>query len=928
MRSRLLFTAALFCVEMTPFGRLYTVARADDASVAPYSDYTSQPYVGGGDTVQLGTKTLIIQGDGTPQTFSGSLQEAEGSSNSLTGNEPFVGQHGGIDLNSGGPVNNTQETRANQLTLTGQSTYGGYTFVRGNGELVLTGTSSASGGITSTGEVEVGLAANDTAKMVVDKNGYLSLTENEVSGVPKGTSKALSLRSGWLVVGNGDESYGAAPTAQQVTRLAWNKREYATVPVKQENNFIVQNGGQVTASRVVAGNYENGLGRITVTGSDSQKNTASQMNVGNGGIHIGRDGEGSLSVTQGGKVTTTGGLGIGENSGSKGIVTVAGQGATLNVSGSAVNPDDAAGAAELNGQSLSVGYNGQGRLNVEDGGTVTADNATIGSQGTLYVNESGTVVVGASGSQATNLTMAGAGATYSVRATDQAVGSTTVGGNAVYYERDAGRVDPLPRLFKARNYTLLQSGAVHVNGSASLGSGTIDVQKSDSSRVYAGQGYRILGATGSVSMNGDNRLTGSLTKMPYLAPYLVVENNLTNATDAQGAIQSALDVLMQRNNTAFSAPASTRNQRAVGAALDGLPTNSDLAQAMTSMNSADEARHSMDNLSGVIHASARSALIQDSYLLEEAVLSRLDGANCDGVSGISGTGQYDMATGRKGGPCYRDHAVMWGQAYGSMGHNAGDGNAGLLHHRTAGFVVGVDAPVDDRWRVGGMFSYGNSMFNMGGAADSSGNSNNVSLGAYAGRNWGKLNIRLGGFYSWNVMNMRRQVEVGDFGGRQTSHYLGGTARIFSELGYKMRFKKTQFEPFAGLSYVNQNVGHFQEHGAAALTGHAQDTGVFFSSFGFRAAREFMIAKTRLLAHVMGAYRHAFGGIVSSREENLAQSDQDMNIAGVPLSRDSAVIKTGLTAKLSDQVDVDLSYIGQYGGQSVESGATGSVHVRF
>ncbi|MCX5614639.1 autotransporter domain-containing protein [Bombella saccharophila] len=547
---------------------------------------------------------------------------------------------------------------------------------------------------------------------------------------------------------------------------------------------------------------------------------------------------------------------------------------------------------------------------VEGGGTIEAN----------WSRPTGTLNVGALNHTGTALTMNGTAGHQSVLSVG--VGSAATNNyinldNATEYSRANGAIDTTGKTVSGR-YRQLSGGQIHVNGDAVLNSATINIQGGETGRVFAGDGYRILTATGSVSANHDNALTGDLTNGSlFVAPYLVFENQ-------------AVDVLYDRNDRSFESVGQTHNERETGHGLDGLPGSSDIVKAMTGATSGKEARRALNNLSGEIHASARTALIQDSYLIEQAVLDRLSDAGCHGHDGdyVSSQGRYDFYTRRKESRCYSDHAIMWGQAYGSLGHNGGAGNADRLHHQTAGFVMGADAPVGDRWRLGGMIAYGHSMFNTNGASNSSGNSNNISLGAYAGSHWGGFNLRLGAFYTWNLMNMRRHVDVFGFGGRQTSHYRNGTGRAFTELSYTMHAGQFQFEPFLEGAYVNQYAGHFNERGAAALYSQSKNRSVGFTSFGFRTARDFRIGDLRLHAHVMAAYRRAYGSLHSSRQERFYGSANDMDVTGVLLSRDAAVTKAGVSAKVTDRIDLDLSYIGQYGNHSIDSGATGSIKVAF
>ena len=1189
MRNKLLFTAALFCVEVTPFGHVFTSARAADALIdkdVTFKEVTTLPDQ---DAVNVGSDVIRIKGDGTDtnQVFTGNIRGNTDSTASLE-------TAGGVDVNTGETVNDTQQTQANNLTFTGQNVYNGYTLMRGNSILTLTGNGDKVGGIISGGETEIGLAANDSATMVVDKNGILLLRgQTDSSGQPLQPY-------GQLVVGNGDTTYGASPT-------------------NLENRLIVQNGGQAGAQNLVVGNYKEGNGAVTVTGAGSG------MTIDAGGMGIGVSGQGSLDVDQGGKVVVGSDTTVGVNSGSQGSVTVDGSGSSLTVNngqnststtviagqgqgnmtvqnggafttngnlvvgnqagstgtvvvGGSSDSSDSQSKLDLTGTgstgNLTVGNQGTGHLDVRQGGEVTAYGVSVGGEdtdghlasnsslnvgsasngtsqaggqlnvgqggltvgtgtgsaplysagvtsggvindagtvniksdgqlkvggedqsttnagtgtlivgdtngtngitsdatqvdksvptnnggvvlygngviqnrqgsdlhvnsnlyladgqpsgeavrhgtfdtnqqntylmgkvtgtgglaatggGTLYLanhdnsyegetvvsgenttlalasgygeasssnnssssgitvedgarltgnttddgaaadttveggstveanwNQStGTLNIGAAGHQGTALTMNGSSGNQSVLSvgTDSkpvASNSYINLNNATAYDRSGGVIDTTGRTLSG-SYRQLNSGLIHVNGDAQLNSATINVVKNDDGRVYIGDGYRILTTTGTVSANHDNALTGNLPDTLFLAPYLVFENQ-------------AVDVIYSRSSTTFSSVAGTGNEREVGRALDGLPDSNAAVRAMSGVTTAGEARRAMTNLSGDIHASARTAMIQDSYLLEQAVLDRLADAGCSGGDDtFSSHGHYDLYTRRKESQCYSDHAIVWSQAYGSLGHNGGGGNATLLHHQTAGFVAGADAPVGDRWRVGGMIAYGHSMFNNNGSSNSSGNSNNISVGSYAGSHWGRFNLRLGAFYTWNLMNMRRHVQVSDFGGRQTSNYRDGTARAFTELSYRFDFGKLQFEPFLEGSYVNQYAGRFQEHGVAALYGQSKDRSVGFTTFGFRFARSFQLGEMWLRAHAMMAYRRAYGSLGSSRTERFIDGGSDMNINGVLLSRDAAVVKAGVSGKVNDRVDLDLSYTGQYGQHSIDSGATGSVKVKF
>ncbi|OOL18311.1 hypothetical protein AL01_05790 [Bombella intestini] len=536
---------------------------------------------------------------------------------------------------------------------------------------------------------------------------------------------------------------------------------------------------------------------------------------------------------------------------------------------------------------MTVQHGGALAGNGHVGGVLVANGATLGAGNEK--NEGGLHING-------DLTMA-KGSVLFVRGDNEATGQKLTGPNGFTYSE-------------------LKSDRILVSGKADIQGGTLDLQVKNPAELHYGQAYHVLSANGGVNGRYDDLKTNIGQDYAYLAPRLVYQGD-------------DVDVMLRRSLNGYDSVGRTRNEVTAGQGLNRIAENTELAQAMTVLTK-DQARHALDNLSGELHASIRTGLIQDSFYIRNAALNRLAAADCD--YGRNGQSFFDLKTHKKNGTCYSDHAIMWGQAYGGMGFNSGDGNAALTHHNTAGFVIGADAPINhSNWRVGGLLSYGHSQFDVQRGRSSSANSNNISIGAYAGTHWGRLNLRFGAIYSWNVINTHRHVAVGDYGGRLSSGYLGGTAQGFGELGYKFRGERSMFEPFMNVAYVNMQMNSYREHGnEAALRSHGTDQGVTFSTFGFRAATQMDVGKAVLMPHIMGGYRHGFGRMRSGLHEgfSVGSGGSSMDVAGVLLSSNAAVVEAGVAAKVTDRINVDLSYIGQYGTHSTESGATGSVNVSF
>ena len=110
-------------------------------------------------------------------------------------------------------------------------------------------------------------------------------------------------------------------------------------------------------------------GVATITGANSLWQNQNH-------IHVGFNGQGTLNIADGGKVTSTQGY-LGNNAGSTGIATVTGAGSLWQTSGG-----------------LYVGFNGQGTLNIADGGKVSSAGNFIG----YNAGSTGSVIVTGAGS--------------------------------------------------------------------------------------------------------------------------------------------------------------------------------------------------------------------------------------------------------------------------------------------------------------------------------------------------------------------------------------------------------------------------------------------------------------------------------------------------------------------------------------------------
>uniref|UniRef100_UPI0012E060F9 autotransporter outer membrane beta-barrel domain-containing protein n=1 Tax=Bosea sp. UNC402CLCol TaxID=1510531 RepID=UPI0012E060F9 len=244
----------------------------------------------------------------------------------------------------------------------------------------------------------------------------------------------------------------------------------------------------------------------------------------------------------------------------------------------------------------------------------------------------------------------------------------------------------------------MTSDLIKVNGAATLATGAgLSVVNYTGAAYALGQRYTILTSTAG--------LVGTYGFDQTLTPFL----SLRDSYDANHAY---LAVVQTRS---IGDIGTTPNEAAVGKSVDNLPAGNSVQSGVLNQPSLDAARRALNDLSGEIHASAKTALIEDSWLLRAAVNDRLRSA-FGSVGSVTLNYGYsaDLAPSVKGPmPLPQpDRFAVWGQGYGSWGRTDSDGNAARLKRSTGGFLVGADAAVFDNLRFGVVAGYSRSDFDV------------------------------------------------------------------------------------------------------------------------------------------------------------------------------------------------------------------------
>ena len=449
---------------------------------------------------------------------------------------------------------------------------------------------------------------------------------------------------------------------------------------------------------------------------------------------------------------------------------------------------------------------------------------------------------------------------------------------------------------------------INATGSAQIDGANVFVQKA-AGTYTPGRSYEILTAAGGV----DGRFAALNQNLPFID--LGFTYDPTRVT---------LDV--QRNDVAFPTVGETDNQRAVASAVEALNSGNALYDAVVWQNGEDAARASFDALSGEIHDSTKTALINDSAALRNAANERIRAA-------FAGAGTADLPV-----MSYADGAqpiqpagpagpALWTQAFGVWSMTDATSETAELEQSTGGFFTGFDGAVTETWRVGLMAGYSRSSFDVDGRSSSS-DSDNYHLGVYGGGEWNKTAFRAGLGYSWHSVETGRSVAFPGFSDRLSGDYDAGTFQAFGELSHRFDVGQTALEPFANLAYVSLDTDGFSERGGAAALLIGEDSmDTTFTTLGLRASAPFNLGSVAAQARGLIGWQHAYGDTTPNNNVAFAGGGA-FDVTGAAVAEDTALIEAGIDFTLSERATLGVQYGGQFGSDFTQNAVKAKFSLSF
>ncbi len=768
----------------------------------------------------------------------------------------------------------------------------------GNGTLILAGANTYTGGTTiAGGTLQLGDGgSNGSIIGNVINHGTLAVNRNDtttIAGDISGTGALRQLGSGTTIL-TGTNQYLGGTTVDGGTLRAGSAGAFVAGTAYTINGGTLDLGNHdltIAALSGSGGTVALGTAKLTV---DQSSDTAyagaltgsgELVKLGTGTLML--TGPSTLNLRLAGGALVTQAAGLGSNAS-----LAAGTALTINQIANATF------GGRLSGQG-DVRKLGAGKLELTGDSSAFAGTTTV-QAGTLAVNGKlgGTLDVAAAGRLQGNGSVGNTTVNGSV-APGNSIGTLRVTGDLVLNPGSTYEVELDPAGSADR---------IVATGTATLNGGAVQVVAGSGNYARAAR-YTILTANG-----GRTGTFGSVTSnLGFLAPALEYDANNAYLT-------------MTRNGVSFQEAGTTHNQTAAGAAAESLRQGNPLYDATLGL-SVSQAQAAFDQLSGEAYASVRTALIEDSRYLRDAINERLRAAfDPRGQAGAGGDTSAGASPRQAIGNTER--GALWAQTFGAWAQTRGDGNAARLSRTNGGLLAGADAPVSQHWRLGALTGYSRTRFNVK-DRQSSGASDNYHLGLYAGADWNGLTLRAGASYTWHDLSARRDVDFPGFTDRLKSGYRANTSQIYGELGYRSNIGSVAFEPFANVARVKLRTNGFSEQGgAAALTSQRAGTDATFTTAGLRATASFDTQGTPLTLRLMTGWRHAFGDMTPGATMRFASGSDTYTVSGVSLARNTAVLEAGLDYAATSNAALGLAYNGQLGSGLSDHAIKATFNLRF
>ncbi|ROT44699.1 autotransporter domain-containing protein [Pusillimonas sp. NJUB218] len=390
---------------------------------------------------------------------------------------------------------------------------------------------------------------------------------------------------------------------------------------------------------------------------------------------------------------------------------------------------------------------------------------------------------------------------------------------------------------------------------------------------------------------------------------------------------TAFTLQVRRNASRFAQVADTGNQRATANAIETQGLGGTVHDAFVLLDTAANGQGVLDELSGEIHASMQSALLNNSSIFYRAAADRLWQRTAWPVQATKASGSpRAQASGHIGANSAPGQRQSWIQGIGRWGHLGGTANAASAQQSLGGLMFGADTHLGNHHYAGVAIGLTNETLRTTGSARA--RTDGYHLMGYSGWSFGNLNLRSGVGHTWYSTSTNRNIAFGDLGRARAASRAQST-QLFVEAGYALGDAALQLEPYLGLQHVWLSRSAFNEDDSrAALNVARSSQHVTLSNLGIRTqwalhdTPKFNVAGTLNMA-----WRRAWGDTEPASIQRFATGPA-FTVSGASLGRNVMVSELGLTFTGAHGSVLSLGYSGQFGSGNQQHGFAARAQWRF
>jgi outer membrane autotransporter protein len=249
-----------------------------------------------------------------------------------------------------------------------------------------------------------------------------------------------------------------------------------------------------------------------------------------------------------------------------------------------------------------------------------------------------------------------------------------------------------------------------------------------------------------------------------------------------------------------------------------------------------------------------------------------------------------------------------------------------------GFILGADATLDQRYRIGVAGGYTQSMLSVD-ARGSSGHVDSTYIGLYGGASFQALQIGGGALYAYNRYGTSRSIDFPGFADTASSGYGGDSIQAFAEAGWRIGLDglagPASIEPFVGAMAMHLDTGSFQETGGAeGLVGSSRGYDYETTTVGLRGEAS-LFAQSPLTARGMIGWRHLYGEASPTSVLAFASAPSiPFTVSGAPIARDALDLEAGIDWRVGANASLGVFYSGEFGAGDEDSAIKGRFEVAF